>query len=73
MPEYYYTASPTSGHEDRHFNHVFAGKVLRFSQAGVTPAHARQGAALLSGGGPFPPAPGEALRFFPGGATPACA
>lgn len=49
MPEYYYTASPTSGHEDRHFNHVFAGKVLRFcTDAGVfSKQHIDPGSELL--------------------------
>ncbi len=49
MPEYYYTASPTSGHEDRYFNHVFAGKVLRFcTDAGVfSKQHIDPGSELL--------------------------
>ena len=49
MPEYYYTASPTSGHEDRHFNHVFAGRTLRFcTDAGVfSKQHIDPGSELL--------------------------
>ena len=49
MPEHYYTASPVSGHEDRHFNHVFAGKVLRFeTDAGVfSKQHVDPGSELL--------------------------
>lgn len=49
MPEYYYTASPTSGHEERYFNHVFAGKVLRFcTDAGVfSKQHIDPGSELL--------------------------
>ena len=36
MTEHYYTSAPTSEHEERHFNHVFAGRVLRFqTDAGV--------------------------------------
>ena len=36
MPEYYYTASPESAHEDRHFRAVFAGRTLAFeTDAGV--------------------------------------
>lgn len=49
MPEHYYTASPVSGHEDRHFNHVFAGKVLCFeTDAGVfSKQHVDPGSELL--------------------------
>ena len=49
MPEHYYTASPTSGHEDRHFNHVFAGRTLRFcTDAGVfSKQHIDPGSELL--------------------------
>ena len=49
MPEYYYTASPTSGHEDRHFHHVFAGRTLRFcTDAGVfSKQHIDPGSELL--------------------------
>lgn len=49
MPEHYYTASPQSAHEDRHFNHVFAGKVLRFcTDAGVfSKQHIDPGSELL--------------------------
>ena len=49
MPEYYYTASPTSGHEDRHFTHVFAGRTLRFrTDAGVfSKQHIDPGSELL--------------------------
>ena len=49
MTEHYYTSSPTSGHEERHFNHVFAGKVLRFqTDAGVfSKQHIDPGSELL--------------------------
>ena len=49
MTEYYYTSAPTSEHEERHFNHVFAGKVLRFqTDAGVfSKQHIDPGSELL--------------------------
>jgi len=49
MTEHYYTSSPTSGHEERHFNHVFAGRVLRFqTDAGVfSKQHVDPGSELL--------------------------
>jgi len=49
MTEHYYTSSPTSGHEERHFNHVFAGRVLRFqTDAGVfSKQHIDPGSELL--------------------------
>ena len=49
MTEHYYTSAPTSQHEERHFNHVFAGKVLRFqTDAGVfSKQHIDPGSELL--------------------------
>ena len=49
MTEHYYTQAPTSEHEERHFNHVFAGKVLRFkTDAGVfSKQHIDPGSELL--------------------------
>ena len=49
MTEHYYTSAPTSEHEERHFNHVFAGKVLRFkTDAGVfSKQHIDPGSELL--------------------------
>ena len=49
MTEHYYTQAPTSEHEERHFNHVFAGKVLRFkTDAGVfSKQHIAPGSELL--------------------------
>ena len=49
MTEHYYTSSPTSEHEERHFNHVFAGRVLRFqTDAGVfSKQHIDPGSELL--------------------------
>ena len=49
MTEHYYTSAPTSQHEERHFNHVFAGKVLRFqTDAGVfSKQHVDPGSELL--------------------------
>ena len=49
MAEHYFTSAPTSGHEERHFNHVFAGKVLRFAtDAGVfSKQHIDPGSELL--------------------------
>ena len=49
MAEHYYTSAPTSQHEERHFNHVFAGKVLRFqTDAGVfSKQHIDPGSELL--------------------------
>ena len=36
MPEYYYTHTPNSEHEERHFTSVFMGKTLAFeTDAGV--------------------------------------
>ena len=50
MTEHYYTSAPTSEHEERHFNHVFAGRVLRFTtDAGVfSKQHIDPGSELLS-------------------------
>ena len=49
MTEHYYTSAPTSEHEERHFNHVFAGRVLRFqTDAGVfSKQHIDPGSELL--------------------------
>ena len=49
MTEHYYTSAPTSEHEARHFNHVFAGRVLRFqTDAGVfSKQHIDPGSELL--------------------------
>ena len=49
MTEHYYTSAPTSEHEERRFNHVFAGKVLRFqTDAGVfSKQHIDPGSELL--------------------------
>ena len=49
MTEHYYTSAPTSEHEERHFNHVFAGRVLRFAtDAGVfSKQHIDPGSELL--------------------------
>ena len=49
MPEYYYTASPESAHEDRHFRAVFAGRTLAFeTDAGVfSKQHIDPGSELL--------------------------
>ena len=49
MAEHYYTSAPTSAHEERHFNHVFAGRVLRFAtDAGVfSKQHIDPGSELL--------------------------
>ena len=49
MPEHYYTASPTSGHEERSFRAVFAGRVLAFdTDAGVfSKQHVDPGSELL--------------------------
>ena len=49
MTEHYYTSAPTSEHEERHFNHVFAGRVLRFQpDAGVfSKQHIDPGSELL--------------------------
>ena len=49
MPEYYYTNTPTSEHEERSFRAVFAGKVLAFdTDAGVfSKQHVDPGSELL--------------------------
>jgi len=49
MTEYYYTSSPTSGHEERSFRAVFAGRVLAFdTDAGVfSKQHVDPGSELL--------------------------
>ena len=49
MTEHYYTSAPTSEHEERHFNHVFDGRVLRFqTDAGVfSKQHIDPGSELL--------------------------
>ena len=49
MPDYYYTASPTSEHEERSFRAVFAGRVLAFdTDAGVfSKQHVDPGSELL--------------------------
>ena len=49
MTEHYYTSAPTSEHEERHFNHVFAGRVPRFqTDAGVfSKQHIDPGSELL--------------------------
>ena len=49
MPDYYYTASPTSEHEKRSFRAVFAGRVLAFdTDAGVfSKQHVDPGSELL--------------------------
>ena len=49
MPEYYYTNTPTSEHEERSFRAVFAGKVLAFdTDAGVfSKQHGDPGSELL--------------------------
>ena len=49
MPEFYYTANPTSEHEERSFRAVFAGKVLAFdTDAGVfSKQHVDPGSELL--------------------------
>ena len=49
MPEHYYTASPQSAHEERHFRTVFAGRTLEFeTDAGVfSKQHIDPGSELL--------------------------
>lgn len=49
MPDYYYTASPQSAHEDRHFRTVFLGRTLEFeTDAGVfSKQHIDPGSELL--------------------------
>ena len=49
MPDYYYTASPQSAHEDRHFRTVFSGRTLEFeTDAGVfSKQHIDPGSELL--------------------------
>ncbi len=49
MGEHYFTASPQSAHEERHFEFEFAGRVLRFrTDAGVfSKQHVDPGSALL--------------------------
>ena len=49
MPEHYYTAAPTSAHEERRFEVAFAGKTLRFeTDAGVfSKQHVDPGSLLL--------------------------
>lgn len=49
MPEFYYTANPTSEHEERSFRAVFAGRVLAFdTDAGVfSKQHIDPGSELL--------------------------
>ncbi len=49
MPEYYYTNSPTSEHEERSFSAVFAGRELHFdTDAGVfSKQHIDPGSELL--------------------------
>ena len=49
MPDYYYTASPQSAHENRHFRTVFLGRTLEFeTDAGVfSKQHIDPGSELL--------------------------
>lgn len=49
MPEYYYTGSPTSEHEERHFTTIFAGRSIAFdTDAGVfSKQHIDPGSELL--------------------------
>ncbi len=49
MPEYYYTGSPTSEHEERHFTTIFAGRSMTFdTDAGVfSKQHIDPGSELL--------------------------
>lgn len=49
MPDYYYTANPTSAHEERSFRAVFAGRTLAFdTDAGVfSKQHIDPGSELL--------------------------
>lgn len=49
MPEYYYTHTPTSEHEERHFTSVFMGKTLAFeTDAGVfSKQHIDPGSEIL--------------------------
>lgn len=61
MPEYYYTADPTSAHEARSFTSVFMGKTLRFdTDAGVfSKQHIDPGSELLCRS--LPPLSGRVL------------
>ena len=49
MADHYFTAAPGSAHEARHFEHVFAGRTLRFeTDAGVfSKQHVDPGSELL--------------------------
>lgn len=49
MPEYYYTHTPNSEHEERHFTSVFMGKTLAFeTDAGVfSKQHIDPGSEIL--------------------------